>query len=170
MAWEAGTIDRSNLYRRRTLAASQADAGEPIIWAWILIGCFAGFCLLCIVVHADGVLRLLFPVLSFLVGLALFFRFPQMYLGFAYWMWFLTPVVARIVEMHIGWDQQKLMLAAPQVVTHITLFTFFRRFRWSLSARSGLLFLLVFAGIFYGLCVALPQNSTAGVGLSLIQW
>ncbi|MBE9190688.1 O-antigen ligase domain-containing protein [Gloeocapsopsis crepidinum LEGE 06123] len=137
--------------------------------AWIAILGFVLFSALCIVLHASNILRLLFPASSFAVGLFLYLRHPGIYIGFTFWIWFLTPWVRRLVDYQNGWQDPSTVLLAPYLVTFITVITFLRYFPL-VYRQTGLPFVLAVMGILYGFLVGLINLPIATVIVSLLNW
>src|SRR5258708_16237782 len=55
-----------------------------------------------IIAHQGTVLTLGFPVLAILTGLWLYFKSPARYVGFMWWLWFLSPEVRRLADWAKG--------------------------------------------------------------------
>ncbi len=127
------------------------------------------FSALCILAGAGSILRLVFPVGSFAVGVLLYWRYPVLYIGFTLWIWFLTPLVARLVDYRIGWDAQRLMLVSPFLVTLVTLATFLRHLPKSYR-QGGLPFVLACTGVFYGFLVGLIKLSFITAARGTLDW
>jgi hypothetical protein len=128
--------------------------------AWMAILGLVFFSVLCILAGAGSILRLAFPVGSLAVGIFLYVRYPILYIGFTWWMWFLTPLLRRLVDYRSGWDQQGLILLAPFLVTLITFATLLRHLPKSYRI-GGLPFVLAFTGVFYAFLIGLIQTSLA---------
>ncbi len=141
---------------------------QPTI-AWTAILSFILFSALCILAGAGSILRLTFPLLAFAVGLLLYFRYPLLYAGFTWWLWFLTAWVARVVDYRSGWDPQRIMLVAPFLVTIISGITALKYLPRTYQ-QGGLPFLLAFGGVFYGFIVGLIQNPVFPVIRALLDW
>lgn len=137
--------------------------------AWLAILALVFFSALCLLIHAGSILRITYPVLSFVVGVFLYLRYPILYLGFTWWMWFLTPLITRLADYQSGWDTQRLMMVAPYLVTLVTLATFFKHLPRSYR-EGGLPFVLSFAGVFYGFLVGLIMNSPVAATRALLDW
>ncbi len=85
-------------------SAQESVSGKsPLRGGWLAICGFIFFNIVCYFVGA-GMLRLVFPVTAFLVGVFLYWKQPLLYLGFTWWLWFLTPLAARLVDYRVGWD------------------------------------------------------------------
>ncbi len=138
--------------------------------AWVGIVGLVLLVLVGTVGHLGGFLRLAFPAASFLVGGFLFFRYPILYIGFAWWMWFLTPLVRRLVDFESGWVDPSPVLLAPFLVTLISLLTFFRQLPKAITG-NGLPFVLSMVGVGYGFLVGLLSvGSATSVIVALLGW
>lgn len=137
--------------------------------AWVAI---LGLCLITtlgILAGAGGAMRLLFPVGAIAVGLLLYLRYPVLYIGFTWWIWFLTPLVRRLIDQHSGWQDPSIVLLAPPLVTMICAITLLRHLP-SAHLRGGLPFLLCLASVLYGFLVSLVQNPLVGSVVALLNW
>ncbi|ALF51742.1 glucose-6-phosphate isomerase [Nostoc piscinale CENA21] len=136
-------------------------------WSAIL-----GFILLsvtCYFAGAAGTLRLIYPVTALIVAIFLYLRHPILYIGFTWWMWFLTPLVARLIDYRVGWDPTRQILIAPYLVVFVTIATFLRHFPKA-SRQGGLPFILAFIGVFYSFLVGLIYNAPVPVARGLLDW
>jgi hypothetical protein len=124
---------------------------------------------LCLSAGLGGFLRFAFPAASLAVGVFLYRRRPVTYIEFVWWLWFLTPLAARLVDYQSGWDPRRLMIVAPFLVTCLTVGTLWRR-RGLLRLPDYLPFLLACAALLYGLGVGLIRNSPASVIVPLVEW
>jgi hypothetical protein len=121
------------------------------------------------IVGAGSVIRILFPVLSFGVGVFLYFQYAASYIGFLWWIWFITPFIRRVIDYQNGWDPSGLILISPYLVTIITFITLVRHFPKELR-QEGLPIVLALIGVFYGFCVGLINNPASSVVRSLLDW
>ncbi|AFZ34373.1 hypothetical protein Sta7437_0782 [Stanieria cyanosphaera PCC 7437] len=135
----------------------------------IAIGGLTLFTILGILLGAGNILRLIFPVASLCVGLFLYFQYPIIYIGFTWWLWFLTPLISRLIDYRSGWDPSRLILVAPYLVTMITTITLFKYLPRTYS-RGGLPFILVLAAIGYGTLIGLVNNQVFAVARSFLDW
>jgi hypothetical protein len=143
--------------------------GLQPLQAWIAILGLVLFSALCILAGAGSILRLVFPVGSFAVGVFLYRRYPILYIGFTWWMWFLTPLVRRLVDYQSGWDPQPLILLSPFLVTLITFVTFLQHLPRSYR-QGGLPFILAFAAVFYSFLVGLIKTSPITAARASLDW
>lgn len=142
---------------------------ERAAQAWIVIFGFILLIAACYFAGAAGLLRLLFPLTALLVGLFLYLRHPVLYIGFTWWMWFLTPLLSRLIDYRVGWDPTRQILIAPYLVVFLTIGTFIRHLPGSLR-QGGVPFFLAFVGVFYGFFVGLVYNAPIPVARGLLDW
>jgi len=116
-----------------------------------------------------AMVRIVFPVGGLVTGIFLYLRHPILYMGFSWWMWFLSALIARLVDFRVGWDPTRQILIAPYLVSFITIATLFR-YLPSASRQGGLPFLLSFAGMFYATLVGMINNQPIPVARSLLDW
>ena len=107
---------------------------------WLLIGGFIAFTALCLTVNAASILRLAFPAGSLAVGALLFFRYPMFYIGFNWWLWFLTPLVRRLIDWKIGWLDPNPVLLAPFLVSFLSMLTLLIQLPKAIKAMAYCLF------------------------------
>jgi hypothetical protein len=120
--------------------------------------------------HAD-LLNYYYPVASLVIAFWFYWEMPAFYLGFVWWIWFLTPFVRRIIDFQLGYySLDPLSMLTPFVVVMLTVFTFFRYGR-RLMERVYRPFLLALLSILYGLLIGLAQGVTpASALLQLLEW
>ncbi len=114
-------------------------------------------------------LRLALPVLAMIVALALYLWRPLAYLPYVLWVWFLTPLVRRLVDLRFGFAEPNFVLLAPLLASSVAGWTLVR------AARAGRLreispFLLCILGVVYGFVVGMLQHPTAEVAFGLFDW
>lgn len=137
--------------------------------AWIAMLGFTLITILCLVAGAGTILRPLFVVGAFGVGILLYRRSLVLYLGFTWWLWILTPLVSRLIDYRSGYDPKRLILVAPYLVSLITLTAMVRHFP-SAHRQNGLPFILSIVGVLYGTSIGLVQSSPFSVFRSLLDW
>jgi len=148
---------------------SKFNFGLQPAMAWMAILGFVFFSALCILVHAGSILRIAFPFGAFAVGVFLYFRYPILYLGFTWWVWFLTPLIRRLVDYHSGWQEQSWILLAPFLVTMITFLTFLQNLPRAFR-QGGMPFILAFIAVIYSLLVGLINATPNAVVVPLLNW
>ncbi len=128
------------------------------------------FTALLIGAHQGTVLTLAFPVLSIAVGLWLYFVNPVRYIGFMWWLWFLSPEVRRLADYGKGgFTPTSLIQVAPLAVTMISGISLLRYYP-VLGQRRGLPLLLALLGIGYGFVVGVVGSGPAAAVYDLANW
>ena len=161
-----------NEQQRISYAASQASFAwlrfRPAL-AWTSILGLVLIVALAILAGVGSLLRLLYPAGVTAVGLLLYLRYPLLYIGFTWWVWFLTPLVRRLIDQQSGWQDPSLVLLAPPLVTLISAVTLVRHLPRA-HRQGGLPFLLCFGSVFYGFLIGAVQNPLAGTIVALLNW
>ncbi|HBL14165.1 MAG TPA: glucose-6-phosphate isomerase [Cyanobacteria bacterium UBA11162] len=137
--------------------------------AWTAILGLIFFSAACIVLGAGKILNLAFPLGAFTVGVLLYFRYPILYLGFTWWIWFLTPLIRRLADYRGDFTNPSPILLAPYLVTLLTLVTLWR-YLPKADRQAGLPFILSLVGVFYGFLIGLIQVQPVAVCIALLDW
>jgi hypothetical protein len=106
---------------------------------------------------------------SVLAGMMLYFRAPGAYVSYSLWLWFLTPFVRRVLDMHHGWLPANPALLAAPAVALLSVLTIMRRpseLRGNLYAP----YLLVFLAFFYGYVVGVINNGFIPASYALLTY
>jgi len=132
---------------------------EPQI-AWIAILGFVIPVALCLLIRFSSILQIIFPVGALAVGTLLYLRYPILYLGFNWWLWFLAPFITRLVEYQNGIVNpgMRFIILSPYLVTMLTAITFFKHLP-RLHRKGGTPFILVFVSIVYALLMGLAKGN-----------
>lgn len=136
--------------------------------AWAVLFFFLLF-LLFLYFGSAASLRILYPILSLVVAVYLYIRHQVLYIGFCWWIWFLSPLFVRLVDFRVGWDPSRQMLIAPYFVVFVTTLTLVKYLPRAYR-ENGLPFVLAFSGVAYGLLIGLINNSPVAVVRSLLDW
>lgn len=137
--------------------------------AWLAMLGFGAFTILCILAHVGGLLRLAFPAGAFLVGIFLYSRYPILYLGFTWWIAFLSPLVRRLVDFQSGWVDPSPVLLAPFLVMMVTGLTLVKKLPKSLQI-GGLPLVLSITGVAYGFLVGMIKQAPVSAIVGLLNW
>jgi hypothetical protein len=154
--------NRSTLAKNNLIQLQQKPAWTAILTLSLItiLGIFAGF---------GSILRFGFPVGAFAIGVFLYRKYPLHYLGFCFWLWFLSPLVRRLIDYHSSFVNPSPVLLAPPLVTLITLDTLLKNLpkanRW-----GGIPFVLAFASILYSSLIGLINGSFNPLLRSLLDW
>ena len=137
--------------------------------AWIVILGLLLIITLCLVAGLGKVLNIIFPAGCLGVGLFLYLRYPILYVGFTWWVFFMTPFVRRVSDFRSGFTEPSPILLAPLLVAMITIITFYRNLPKA-HEQGGLSFVLSATGIFYGFLVGMINGSPVPAIISLMAW
>lgn len=137
--------------------------------AWVAILSLIIVTALGIVAGAGSIIRLLYPAGAFGVALLLYFRYPVLYLGFSWWIFFLSPFVRRLVDYKSGWTDPSTILLAPPLVILVCSITLLKHL--PKTHRNGsLCFVVSIAGTCYTFLVGLINNSISSTILDFLGW
>ena len=117
---------------------------------WSLILSFGLLCAGAMVTGISWPLRLLYPGGALVLGIVLYSRHPILYVGFTWWLWFLTAWVRRVVDFQSGWQEPSVILLAPYLCSLVAILTLLNDLP-QVYRRGGLPFVVAFASVVYGL-------------------
>lgn len=137
--------------------------------AWMAIMGLLLITALCLAAGLGKVLNLIFPVGSFAVGLFLYLRYPILYVGFTWWVFFLTPFIRRVSDFRSGFTDPSPMLLAPPLVATIAIVTFYRNLPKA-REQGSLPFVFSAIGVFYGFLVGMINGLPVPAIISLMAW
>ena len=121
---------------------------------------------------AAGLARLVplaYPALAVAVGGLLYLRARGDFLAFVWWLWFLTPLVRRLVDYQVGWTPVSLVVPTPYLVALIPAVTLVGRLG-ALTMPQLLAFGLTVSGIGYAYMVGLGTAGVAAATFGLLTW
>jgi len=137
--------------------------------AWLaIIGVF-GVTLLLSIAGLGTLLRVIYPLMAFLVGIFLYVRTPLLFNGYNWWIWFLTPLLRRVADYYSSYDTMSLMLTAPYLVTLITGVTVYKNIP-NAHRQHTLPFVLATVGVLYSFFIGILGNSPITVVRALLDW
>ena len=134
-----------------------------------LVGAFVALTAGCLALGAAGMLRLAYPVLAVAVAGYLFARSKPTYVGFTCWIWFLSPLVRRLVDFKGGWQEESTILLAPYLVTAVSGLDLLTHLR-SLGRARSIPFVLAFAAVGYGVVVGFTKYSLVQMAPAILNW
>jgi hypothetical protein len=137
--------------------------------AWAAILALASFTLLCILAGAGKILNLVFPVAALAVAIRLYFSYPILYIGFSWWILFLTPLIRRLADYRSSYTEPSPLLLAPYLVICVTLVTVWQHLP-TIHRQGGLPFVLSLVGIFYGFLIGLINLPLFSVVRAVLDW
>ncbi len=136
---------------------------------WMVILGLVLFLGLFLLVGAGRILVLAFPLGSVVVGIFLYLRAPVLYVGFTWWLWFLGPLIRRLIDYQSGHLTYGPWILTPLLVTLISFATLVRHFPKSYK-QDGLPFILCLGSVFYGFLIALIENPANAAVNGLLSW
>jgi hypothetical protein len=136
-------------------------------WALILVLCSTATFL--VLIGRGGLLNLTFPALATGVGLYLFSTNRALFLGFSWWLWFLTPEVRRFADFQGGYNAISPIMVTPLLVSGLTFFTLCAHAP-QLRVRTLAGFIPVIIAIFYGTIVGIITTGLVVALYSLLIW
>lgn len=138
--------------------------------AWTFIGIFFAISLLGARVGLGPLLNYLFPLGALAVGLHLFARHPNLYIGFTWWLWFVTPFIRRIADYWGNYTEPSPMLLAPFLVTGLTILSAIKELP-NANIKGALPFAMASMGVLYGFWVGIINYSeySSNAGFTLVK-
>ena len=103
------------------------------------------------------------------MAIFLYFRRPSAYVGFTLWVWFLAPLVRRLVDWQFGWHDQSLILLSPHLVASVAALSLIVPSRRR-AIQVSPAFILCGAGVVYGFMVGMFLKPSAEVAYGLLNW
>ncbi|OIP78389.1 MAG: hypothetical protein AUK48_01755 [Oscillatoriales cyanobacterium CG2_30_44_21] len=156
------------------MQVSKKNDTFPISEAWFIISLFIFVSVILLTVGAIGskLLSIIFPLGAFIVAWYLYFRYPFLYIGFVWWLMFLTPFVRRLADFRTGsFTDSNPLLIAPTLAILVAAHTMY--FNLSKSREQGTIpFVLAMASVMYGYCVGLlnPSSTPLKATLACLGW
>jgi hypothetical protein len=158
---------QSPLRRPRSRTGSDRDLSAFLGWMAILVFCVGVAIIL--LIGRGGLLDIAFPVMGTAVGAILFFTSPRLFLGYAWWLWFLTPEIRRLADFQGGWNPVNPLMLTPLLVSGMTAVTVLRRAA-ALRAKSLFGFVPLFIALTYGTFVGIVTTGAAVALYSSLVW
>jgi hypothetical protein len=141
---------------------------EPVP-AWLAILVLILSTALGIMAGASKILNLAFPIGAVAVGTLFYFKYPIFYISFTWWMWFLSPLVRRLIDYRSTYTEPSPLLLAPYLVTAITLVTVLKNLP-KIRLQGSFPFVLALAGVFYGFLIGLINKPPFEVTRAFLDW
>lgn len=115
----------------------------------------------------------LYPIISFAIGYFLYFRYPVLYNGFVWWLFFLSPFIRRFCDWRLGAyspASESYILLAPFVVAMISANTMALNLPKTREQGSAP-FVLAISAVLYGYLVAIAKGEDILTStVSLLEW
>jgi hypothetical protein len=114
-------------------------------------------------------LRVALPAAATFLGWLLYRSQPVTYVSYALWIWFLTPLVRRIVDWHFGFFEPNFVLLAPLLVSGVSVFSLLPSNRL-VRCRAPVTFVLCGLGVLYGFVIGMLLRPSAEDLFGLLNW
>jgi hypothetical protein len=157
------------MFQSTVLQSPQRKIAPPES-SWVFCGLLGLVSLCLIAVNAGKFLNYLFP--SFAVVIALFFyvKRPIFYVGFTWWIWFLSPFVRRLADYRGGgFSEQSLVLLTPYLVTLISGMTLARSLK-SRPLPESIPFFMCLSAVGYAYIIGLLNVPLFKSSFVLLNW
>lgn len=159
----------------RTLADIARDPKRsPLLAGGVILIAFGMYGMLFLSAHPSALrlLSLSYMGVSTVVAAWLYISSPALYLGFIWWLWFLSPFVRRIIDYHLGFftpPSGAFSLLAPYAATLVILLDL-PRFGRVLTRRMGIPLLICFAAVLYGYLVGMTKVDPFRATTAMLDW
>jgi O-Antigen ligase len=147
-------------------SAYPAEHRAQILAAYAMM---VGIPALCIGAGQAGLLRIVFPVLSLVVGGFLLWRSKPAYVGLVFWLWFVTPFLGRMADLQGGWTPSSPVELAPYITAGLAGLPLLASLRM-LGNRRALPYACALVAILYGLILGLVSQPLFDVFRALLNW
>jgi hypothetical protein len=124
---------------------------------------------LCIVSNQAGVLRIVFPLLTIGVGSILLWRSKPLYVGMVFWLWFITPFLARMADYQGGWTETSPVEIAPYATAALCAIPLLASYH-KLATWKKLPYVCALAAILYGFVLGITYLPLFNVLRALVNW
>ncbi|MDJ0594191.1 MAG: O-antigen ligase domain-containing protein [Pleurocapsa sp. MO_226.B13] len=109
-----------------------------------------------------------FPLASLAVGWFLYRRYPLFYTSFTWWMWFVGPLIRRLIDFRCGYLTPGPWILTPLLVTAISILTLLKHLPKA-HKQGGTPFVIAAASCLYGYLISLVnQASDIDKGIMLL--
>lgn len=116
-------------------------------------------------------LRLLFPAAAFVLGLAFVLNDRvTAYMGLTLWLFVLTPLARRLVDLDTGYQQVNLLMLAPYAAASASLLALPALLRPGRVLPGGNAFLLLAGAAGYGLVLAIAGGRLSSGIFDAMRW
>jgi len=137
--------------------------------AWIVILSFGILNLMFLLLGVAKIVNLVFPLGALLVGIFLYFNNPILYVGFVWWLLFITALVRRLVDYNSNFTEPSPILLAPYLVILVTFANFLKK-NSEAHLQQTFPFILSLFSVVYGFLVGLLNFSTVSVCVYFVKW
>lgn len=140
----------------------------PTIRALLAITLFL-LATLALLLVSPNALRYGFPALAAICAAIVFSQSKTVYITFCFWLWFLSPLLRRLVDFRTEFVATSPLLLAPFLAASVSGIVLIRHLR-TLTQRQAVPFACAFAGILFGTVYGLTRYAPIDVARGLINW
>jgi hypothetical protein len=153
-----------------SMGASPSDRSEhPIAHAWVAIGAFV-FITIAGMFGAARLMNYLYPASAFILMLFLYHRYPLLFHGLVWWLYFLTPFIRRVVDYKTSFTDPSPILLAPVLSGVVILPGFLKNFPKAIL-QDAFPFAISALAVAYGACMGyLNDVATNKLILAVLAW
>ncbi len=135
----------------------------------IAAGVFIAATLVMLIGFGGSLASIAYVAVAVGLGTLLYARDSAGYVSFTLWLWFITPFVRRVIDMHHGWTPASPALLAPLAVSLLAALTVLRR-AGELRGRLYAPYLLVLFAFGYGYSVGIINAGLIPATYALLTW
>ena len=145
------------------------DAGAHSVQGYAVLVMMVAVPALCIFGGQAGLLRFVFPLLSVAACGFLLWRSKPLYVGLVFWLWFVTPFLARVVDFQAGFTPTNSVELAPYLAAAVSGASLLFNLR-RLASREALPYICALAAVLYGTVLGLRYLPLFDVLRALVNW
>ena len=126
--------------------------------------------LLLLALHQGKIVQLLYPPAAFGIAVLFYRRLPVHYISFVCWLFFLSPLVRRLVDFESStFNDKSLVLIAPMLAVALSGFSLLKNLE-ALGQRRCAPLVLIVVALFYAFIVGMTQVGIAAALFTLVNW
>jgi len=151
------------------LGASRDKTRAMLVAAALLV---VSLCAIMVLFWRDmpALVNYAYPAAALGIALWLYSTRPALYIGFTWWIWFVTPFVRRLVDYEVGFHNPvSLVMLTPHLVTGVAILTVVNA-AGRLTQRTYRPFLLIILGIIYGYAIGIVKVGAFSATFALLTW
>jgi hypothetical protein len=137
--------------------------------SWIIISVFSLLTIILIFIGPGKVLNQLFPLGATVVSIFLYSKSPILYNGFSWWMWFLTALIRRLVDIRSGFTEPSPILLAPYLVSLVSGMSIIQSMRVNIKGGDWP-FIISLLGVIYGAVMGIFNKPYTTVFVGTLNW
>lgn len=137
--------------------------------SWTAILAYALLTVFLISLKLGTVVNLIFPFGAFAVGLLLHTTNSRIYVGFIWWLCYLSPLVRRLADFNGVYTIPSPILLAPYLAILVSFPNFLQKLPRTVH-KGGIPFILATVGILYSYCVGCVAGSPFLATQGLLTW